>query len=95
MTALGSGWSLALDSLAVDSDIPEIPQGPGALRDNLPALVAQKRAEARKIYPPLPTRSGSDSGAALTGGSLTSGAARLFNKALAAPKRNKYRPGAL
>jgi hypothetical protein len=95
VTALGSGWSLALDSLAVDSDIPEIPQGPGALRDNLPALVAQKRAEARKIYPPLPARSGSDSGGALTGGSLTSGAARLFNKALAAPKRNKYRPGAL
>jgi hypothetical protein len=95
VTALGSGWSLALDSHALDSDVPEIPQGRGALRDNLPALVAQKRAEARKIYPPLPDQSGSNSGGALTGGSLTSGAARLFNKALAAPKRNKFRPGAL
>jgi hypothetical protein len=92
VTALGSGWSLALDSPAPDSDGPQIPQGRGALHDNLAALVAQKRAEASKIYPPLPAQTNSDG--ALTGDSVTSGAARLFNKALAASKRNKFRPGA-
>jgi hypothetical protein len=46
--------------------------------------VAQKRAEAGRIYPPLTGQTGS----------LTAGAAKLFNKAVAAPLRNKIRPGA-
>ncbi|TSE14816.1 polysaccharide pyruvyl transferase family protein [Arthrobacter sp. KBS0703] len=79
LTALGSGWPLALDS-----DYPGIPQQRGSLRDALPALVAQKRAEAGGIYPPLTGQTGS----------LTAGAAKLFNKAVAAPLRNKIRPGA-
>jgi hypothetical protein len=62
----------------------------GSLRDELPALAARKRAEAEQIYPPLSDRAGSP-----TSGSLTAGAARLFNKALAAPRKNKIRPGAL
>ena len=56
----------------------------GSLSDDLPALTARKRAEAGNIYPPLHGQTGS----------LTAGAAKLFNKALAAPLRNKTRPGA-
>ncbi|MBT2552434.1 polysaccharide pyruvyl transferase family protein [Arthrobacter sp. ISL-5] len=77
LAALGSGWTLT-----TDSEEPEMPQYRGTLRDELPALVEQKRAEAARIYPPL------------AAGSLTAGAAKLFGKALAAPLRNKIRPGA-
>ncbi|WP_104137987.1 polysaccharide pyruvyl transferase family protein [Arthrobacter sp. ZGTC131] len=79
LTALGSGWSLT-----TDSEEPDMPQYRGTLNHELPALVAQKRAEAGRIYPPLNGQAGS----------LTAGAAKLFNKALAAPLRNKTRPGA-
>lgn len=79
VAALGSGWSLALDG-----DAPAMPQQPGSLRDDLPALTARKRAEAGTIYPPLHGQTGS----------LTAGAAKLFNKAVAAPLKNKIRPGA-
>ncbi|MFE4545447.1 polysaccharide pyruvyl transferase family protein [Arthrobacter sp. NPDC056727] len=89
LTALGSGWSLALDG-----DDPGIPADRGSLRDGLPALVARKRAEADKIYPPLPGQSAATASGTLTAGSLTAGAAKLFNKALAAPRKNKIRPGA-
>jgi hypothetical protein len=95
LVSLGSGWSLALggpgpvDS-APDSGDAGILSQRGSLRDELPALAARKRAEAEQIYPPLSDRAGSP-----TSGSLTAGAARLFNKALAAPRKNKIRPGAL
>ncbi|MFE4836912.1 polysaccharide pyruvyl transferase family protein [Arthrobacter sp. NPDC056691] len=89
LTALGSGWSLALDG-----DDPGIPADRGSLRDGLPALVARKRAEADKIYPPLPGQPAATASGTLTAGSLTAGAAKLFNKALAAPRKNKIRPGA-
>lgn len=79
VAALGSGWSLALDSAA-----PAMPQQPGSLRDDLPALTARKREEAGTIYPPLHGQTGS----------LTAGAAKLFNKAVAAPLKNKIRAGA-
>ena len=79
VAALGSGWSLALDS-----DAPAMPQQPGSLRGDLPALTARKRAEAGTLYPPLHGQTGS----------LTAGAAKLFNKAVAAPLKNKIRAGA-
>ena len=80
VAALGSGWSLALDSV-----IPEMPQQPGSLRDDLPALTARKRAEAgTNTIRPLHGQTGS----------LTAGAAKLFSKAVAAPPKNKIRAGA-
>ncbi|MDR6413431.1 polysaccharide pyruvyl transferase family protein [Pseudarthrobacter sulfonivorans] len=79
LAALGSGWSVALDG-----DTPAIPQQRGKLRDDLPALSAQKREEAGNIYPLLDGKSGS----------LTAGAGKLFNKALAASRKNKIRSGA-
>jgi hypothetical protein len=87
LTALGSGWSLALDG-----DNPGIPAGRGPLHDDLPALVSRKRAEADKVYPPLPAQAGTSS--PRSAGSLTAGAAKLFTKALAAPRRSKDRSGA-
>jgi hypothetical protein len=43
----------------------------------------------------VPDQSAATASGTLTAGSLTAGAAKLFNKALAAPRRNKIRPGAL
>ena len=63
---------------------PAMPAQRGSLAEDLPALVARKRAEAGELYPALQGQTGS----------LTAGAAKLFNKALAAPLRNKTRPGA-
>lgn len=79
VASLGSGWPLALDS-----DAPAIPEQRGSLRDDLPGLTGRKRAEADALYPPLHGQ----------GGALAAGAAKLFNKAVAAPLRNKLRPGA-
>lgn len=79
LATLGSGWSVALDG-----GIPTIPQQPGKLRDDLPALTAQKREEAGNIYPPQEG----------LGGALRAGAAKLFNNALASSLKNKIRSGA-
>jgi polysaccharide pyruvyl transferase WcaK-like protein len=76
LTALGSGWSLI-----TDSEEPDIPPYRGTLLDDLSGLVAQKRAEAAKIYP-LPQAQP---------GSLSSGAAKLFNLALGSPRGQKIR----
>lgn len=46
VTALGSGWPLALDEKS-----PAMPAQAGPLTADLPALVAQKRAEAATLYP--------------------------------------------
>jgi len=90
LAALGSGWSLALDG-----DAPGIPADRGPLRDGLPELVARKRAEADRIYPPSPGQSAAPASGTPSAGSLTAGAAKFLNKALAAPRRNKIRPGSL
>ncbi|MDQ0755384.1 polysaccharide pyruvyl transferase family protein [Arthrobacter sp. B3I4] len=49
VTALGSGWPLALDE-----ERPGLPARPGPLAANLAALAARKRAEAATLYPPAP-----------------------------------------
>lgn len=79
VAALGSGWALALGG-----DSPAMPEQTGTLSTKLPDLLEQKRLEAESLYP------ASDG----LGGSLTAGAAKLFNKALAASLKNKNRAGA-
>jgi len=49
VTALGSGWPLALDE-----GRPAMPAQAGPLAANLPALLARKRAEAETLYPAQP-----------------------------------------
>ncbi|MBB6404664.1 polysaccharide pyruvyl transferase family protein [Arthrobacter sp. AZCC_0090] len=49
VTALGSGWPLALDG-----DSPAMPTQAGPMAANLPALLARKRSEAESLYPAAP-----------------------------------------
>lgn len=75
LTALGSGWSLAMDE-----DGPAMPTLAGPLAANLPALVAEKRAEAESIYPSAPGPRAR----------LSSQAASLLNRARSGiPQRTK------
>ncbi len=61
VTALGSGWPLALDE-----DSPAMPAQTGPLAAELPALVARKRAEAAALYPAAARVPSSPSPAAAT-----------------------------
>ena len=79
VAALGSGWTLALGD-----ESPAMPEQPGALAANLPALLEQKRTEAQTLYPALSGQ----------GGALTAGAAKLLNKTLSVSLKNKIRSGA-
>jgi hypothetical protein len=79
VAALGSGWALAMDG-----DEPPMPQHSGSLKADLASLVAQKRAEAAKIYPRLEARSSPRS----------SNATKLLGMALGTTRRNKVRHGA-
>jgi hypothetical protein len=79
LTSLGSGWALALDG-----DSPGIPADRGSLRDELPALVARKRAEAARLYPPVASHPKAPS----------SGSGRLLSAAFGAARKTRTRPQA-
>ena len=59
VTALGSGWPLALDE-----ESPAMPAQAGPLAADLPALVARKRAEAATLYPAVAAEAAPPSSAA-------------------------------